>query len=121
MSQPGNSVGSIDVAWRLALFGFGTGIFQSPNTSAVMGSTPRPHLGVASGILATMRNVGMVLGIAVGGAVLYSFVPSGILQKPYLDISEAQIFMSGLRYAYLAGAILTGIASLTSLIQHTWK
>jgi len=121
MSQLGNSASSIDVAWRLALFGFGTGIFQSPNNSAVMGSAPRSHLGVASGILATMRNVGMVLGIAVGGAVLCSFVPSGILQKPYLDVLEAQIFMFGLRYAYLAGAILTGIASLTSLIQHPWK
>jgi len=118
MSQMGNSASSIDVAWRLALFGFGTGIFQSPNNSAVMGSAPRPHLGVASGILATMRNVGMVLGIAVGGAVLYSFVPFGILQKPYLDISEAQVFISGLRYAYLAGAISTGIASIASLIQH---
>jgi len=118
MSQLGNSASSIDVAWRLALFGFGTGIFQSPNNSAVMGSAPRSHLGVASGILATMRNVGMVLGIAVGGAVLYSFIPSGILQKPSLNVLEAKIFMFGLRYAYLAGAILTGIASLTSLIQH---
>jgi len=68
-----------------------------------------------------MRNVGIVLGIAVGGAVLYIFVPPGILKKPYIDISEAQIFMSGLRFAYLAGAILTGIASATSLFQHTWK
>lgn len=117
MSQLGNSASSIDVAWRLALFGFGTGIFQPSNNSAVMGSAPRPHLGVASGILATMRNVGMVLGVAAGGAVLYGFVPSELLQKPYLEASEAQIFLSGLRYAYLAGATLTGIAFLTSLLQ----
>jgi len=117
MSRVGSSASFMDVAWRLALFGFGTGIFQSPNNSAVMGSAPRPYLGVASGILATMRNVGMVLGVAISGAVLYSLVPSIVLQKPYLEASEAQIFLSGLRCAYLAGGILTGIASLTSLIQ----
>lgn len=37
-----------------------------------MGSVPKPHLGIASGILATMRNAGMVLGIAMGGTVLGS-------------------------------------------------
>ena len=82
-----------------------------------MGSAPKPHLGVASGILATMRNIGMALGVTVAGVVLYRSVPSAVLQKPYLEASEAQIFLSGLRYAYLVGAILTGISSLTSLIQ----
>jgi EmrB/QacA subfamily drug resistance transporter len=108
---------SVDVIWRLALFGLGTGIFQSPNNSAVMGSASKPHLGIASGILATMRNVGMVLGIATGGAVLYAFAPSYILQKVSLELSESDLFLSGLKYAYIAGAIFTGLASFTSLIK----
>ncbi len=116
MSQLPVSAGSADVVWRLALFGLGTGIFQSPNNSAVMGSVPRPHLGIASGILATMRNVGMVLGIAMGGAVLYAFAPSYILQKTTLESSEAAAFLSGLKYAYIAGAVLTGLASILSLV-----
>jgi EmrB/QacA subfamily drug resistance transporter len=117
MSQLPVSASSADVVWRLALFGLGTGIFQSPNNSAAMGSAPRPHLGTASGILATMRNAGMVLGIATGGAVLYAFAPSYILQKATLESSEAAAFLSGLRYAYMAGAILTGIATVTSLVR----
>lgn len=117
MSQLPACASSIDVVWRIALFGLGTGIFQSPNNSAVMGSAPKPHLGIASGILATMRNVGMVLGIATGGAVLYALAPSYILQKASLEPSESALFLSGLRYAYLAGAILTGLASITSLIR----
>jgi len=117
MSQLPVSASSADVVWRLALFGLGTGIFQSPNNSAVMGSAPRPHLGTASGILATMRNVGMVLGIATGGAVLYAFAPSYILQKATLESLEAAAFLSGLKYAYIAGAILTGIAAFTSLVR----
>jgi EmrB/QacA subfamily drug resistance transporter len=121
MSQLPASASSADVVWRLALFGLGTGIFQSPNNSAVMGSVPKPHLGIASGILATMRNVGMVLGIATGGAVLYAFAPSYILQKATLKAAEAAVFLSGLKYAYIAGAILTGVASVTSLVRSKEK
>ncbi|MDI3484053.1 MAG: hypothetical protein PWQ74_640, partial [Methanobacteriaceae archaeon] len=45
---------SSDIIWRMALFGVGTGIFQSPNNSAVMGSAPKPYLGIASEALTTM-------------------------------------------------------------------
>ncbi|MEA3442148.1 MAG: MFS transporter [Chloroflexota bacterium] len=117
MSQLPVSASSADVVWRLALFGLGTGIFQSPNNSAVMGSAPNAHLGIASGILATMRTVGMVLGVAIAGLVLYAFTPSSILEKAALGSSEAAVFVAGLCHAYLAGAILTGIASVTSLIR----
>jgi len=57
------------VAIGLAVAGFGTGTFISPNTSALMGSAPRTRQGVASGVLATARNFGMVLGIGLAGAI----------------------------------------------------
>jgi MFS family permease len=117
MSGLSASAGPADVVWRLALFGLGTGIFQSPNNSAVMGNVPRPHLGIASGILATMRNVGMVLGIATAGAVLYAWVAPAVLQKAALDGADAAAFLAGLRYAYLAGAILAAISAVTSLVR----
>ncbi len=106
-----------DVMWRLALFGFGTGIFQSPNNSAIMGSAPRVHLGIASGVLATMRIVGMVLGIAVGGAVLDAFAADVLLEKAALEGAEAAAFLEGLEHAYLAGAIMTAAAGIASLIR----
>jgi EmrB/QacA subfamily drug resistance transporter len=117
MSQLSASASSADVVWRLALFGLGTGIFQSPNNSAVMGSAPRPHLGVASGILVTVRNLGMVLGIAIGGAVLYMFALPATLQKANLSPSEAAVFLSGLKYAYLIGGILSCAAVVTTLVR----
>ena len=91
----------------LALFGLGTGLFQSPNNSAVMGSTPKKYLGVGSAVLATVRNVGMVLGIAVGGAVLAWRMPvyGGLTEAAFHD-------------AYIVGAILTGIAAVTSLVRY---
>jgi hypothetical protein len=64
-----------------------------------------------------MRNVGMVLGIATGGAVLYAFAPPHILQKESLELSEAGLFLQGLGHAYIAGAILTGAASMASLVR----
>ncbi len=55
------------VALALALLGFGMGMFQSPNNAAVMGAVPPPKLGVAGGLNALMRNLGMMAGTS--GAV----------------------------------------------------
>ncbi|WP_040949606.1 MFS transporter [Gorillibacterium massiliense] len=52
------------VALHLALFGIGSGLFQSPNNSSVMGAVPRTQLGSAGGLNALVRNVGMVVGIS---------------------------------------------------------
>ncbi|MGI4787369.1 MAG: MFS transporter [Janthinobacterium lividum] len=59
-------------AAELALSGVGIGIFLSPNNSALMGSARRDQQGIASGIRATARNLGNVLGIGVVGAVFNS-------------------------------------------------
>lgn len=53
----------------LMLIGLGNGSFQTPNNSSIMGSVPEDRRGIASGMLATMRNIGMVLGTAIAGAV----------------------------------------------------
>jgi hypothetical protein len=53
-----------DIVCRVAVIELGTGIFQSPNNSAAMGSAPKQHLGIASGILSMVHTVTMVMGIA---------------------------------------------------------
>lgn len=122
LSKLPTAIGTVGIAWRLALFGLGTGIFQSPNMNVAMGSVPREHLGVASSILATVRNVGMVLGTALGGGILNASVPTSILQGlGRLAGEEASIFMLGLKNAYFWGAILTGIAALVSLFMVNLK
>jgi len=116
MSSLDASASPFDVMWRLALCGFGTALFQSPNNSAVMGSAPRTYLGVASGILATMRSVGMVLGIAVAGAVVYGFAPFATSQPPSSFTSvQCRQFLSAVQWTYVAGAVLAATASLTSI------
>ena len=110
------SADSFDVIWRLTIAGAGMGMFQSPNNSAIMGSVPVTHLGIASGILAAMRNVGMVFGIAVAGVVLYNVAPIAVSMQPgAFSSADIQEFLSGLRWAYISGAALAGTAALTSL------
>ena len=57
------------IAVSLAVVGLGVGLFASPNNSALMGAAPPNRQGIASGVLATARNVGMVLGVGFAGAV----------------------------------------------------
>jgi len=58
------------ILWRLSLYGLGTGLFQSPNNSAVMGAVARERLGIGGGILATVRNMGMVFGLGIASAII---------------------------------------------------
>src|SRR5260370_35084623 len=70
LSRLGNASSAAQVAAGLSIAGLGAGMFVSPNTSAVMGSAPPDRQGIAAGVVATARNVGMVLGVALAGALL---------------------------------------------------
>src|SRR2546427_1906585 len=66
-----------EVTVALAITGLGTGVFVSPNSSALMGSAPTQQRGVAAGILATARLVGMVLGVGLAGAIFTTILSHG--------------------------------------------
>ena len=55
--------------WVFALLifgnGIGSGLFASPNTSAIMSSVPAHHRGSASGMRSTFQNSGMALSIGI--------------------------------------------------------
>lgn len=61
----------------LLTIGLGIGLFASPNNSTLMGSAPHHQQGIAGGILATARNIGMVLGFAVQSAILSTIFANG--------------------------------------------
>lgn len=54
----------------LMVLGFGYGLFSSPNTNAIMSSVRNRHLGIASGMNATVRSLGQILSMAIA---MYSF------------------------------------------------
>ncbi len=68
---------SAELAGGLAVVGLGVGLFVSPNNSALMGAAPRHRQGIAAGVLATARNVGMVLGVGLSGAVFTTILDRG--------------------------------------------
>ncbi|MCE5200312.1 MFS transporter [bacterium] len=91
-----------DVVWRLALTSFGSALFTSPNSSSIMGSVAKRDLGIASGVVALMRNLGMVSGVAIAGAIITSISP--------------QFTLHGLHSAFLASAIIgLGGAALSTI------
>ncbi len=49
----------------LTILGFGLALFSSPNTNAVMSSIDKSSYGVASAILATMRQVGFTFSMGI--------------------------------------------------------
>ncbi len=55
--------------------GAGSSIFGPGNNSAIMGAVPPSHLGTASGMIATVRQVSQATGIAVAGT-LYTVIQS---------------------------------------------
>lgn len=65
---------SAEIAWRMAVCGFGFGFFQSPNNRAIIGSAPRERSGGASGMLGTARLLGQTAGAAVA-ALLFGLFP----------------------------------------------
>ncbi|MDN5294200.1 MAG: hypothetical protein PWQ91_789 [Eubacteriales bacterium] len=101
----------------LVTVGLGTGLFQTPNNSAIMGSVPKNRLGIASSVLATMRNVGMVTGVAITGAVFSTRYNS--LLKTYaaqgIGNSKVLAFSGAMHTAYLVATCLALLAVFTSL------
>lgn len=58
------------VIGALICFGIGNGLSVSAINTAIFSAVPKEHSGVASGMVATMRNLGQGLGVAFGGAII---------------------------------------------------
>lgn len=80
----------------LAVAGLGTGTFISPNTSALMGSAPKQRQGIASGVQAAARNVGMVLGIGLAGAIFTTHLAQNTPEALYRGIDMGFLAAGGI-------------------------
>lgn len=50
---------------RVIIFGLGMGIFVASNSSAILGAVSKERLGIASGLMALSRNIGLMLGLSL--------------------------------------------------------
>lgn len=98
------------------LMGLGAGLFNSPNNSSVMSSVPPSKLGVAGGINALVRNVGMVIGIAFSVTLFENRQTAALSAQPYPTVSEqTAAFMSAYHTVLLAAAGMALVAAIISL------
>jgi MFS family permease len=98
----------------LAISGLGSGMFVAPNNSALMGAAPRNRQGIASGVLALARNVGMVLGVGLTGAVFTTLLAQG---QSGASVTLIHAVDAGLWFATVM-AILAAIASFARGVDY---
>jgi EmrB/QacA subfamily drug resistance transporter len=91
----------------LAICGLGTGIFISPNTNALMGAAPKNRQGIASGVLATARNCGMVLGVGLAGATFTTLQAAQIAAG--INATSALFYAISISFAISAAIAALGI------------
>jgi EmrB/QacA subfamily drug resistance transporter len=98
------------------IMGIGNGMFQSPNNNSVLSSVPASKVGLASGISALMRNVGMVSGTAVAVSVFESKRQQELANVTNLsNDAYMSAFLSAYHVALIIGACFAGIGLLISL------
>ena len=107
------------IVWRLALVGLGTAIFLPPNSSAALTAVPSHRRGVAAGTVAAARNLGMVIGVALAGAIFNTsfHVLSGGLSLKVFRPGLSPIFMSSFRYAVAAGGVVAMIGAILAFLR----
>lgn len=98
-----------DIMIRMSLAGLGTAIFVSPNNTAIMNNVPISRRGIASGAVATARNLGMVIGVATAGLIFtisFSNLSGGGTLEQYTP-RMASWFMGSFRKVMMAGVVLS--------------
>ena len=93
------------VTLGLCGIGLGMGLFQSPNNSAIMNAVPPEKLGLASALLATFRNLGLVMGTGISTAIFtWRFKETGDLT-------------AGLHFTLTAAAVVLCLAAAVSFCR----
>ena len=113
--------------WVLAVWmfvnGFGSGLFQPPNTSAIMGAVPFERRGVASSMRAFLANTGMVISMAIVLPLLIATIPLDTMMNMFvvggmnMPMDTQVTFTSGIALVFLISALLTIPAIIVSALR----
>lgn len=110
------------VYWVMILFivmmSLGNGLFQSPNNSLVMSMVPPEKLGIGGSVNALVRNIGMVVGIALSTSILYGGMSAKIGRhvSGYV-LGRNDAFIYGMRLAYIAAATVCLVGALITAVR----
>lgn len=92
----------------LIVMGTGYAFFSSPNSNAIMSSVEKKYLGVASGVVGTMRMVGQMLSMGIAMMLLAVY-----LGKEAISPGNHMQLIAGMRTGFLifSGLCILGIFS----------
>jgi MFS family permease len=105
------------------IVGIGSGMFNSPNTAAMMGTVPAKRRGIAAGARTMLQNTGAVISIAFVLAIITAAVPQDVLLKIFSGVtsglSDAQLspFVSNMHTALWVLAITSLVGAAVSLLR----
>ena len=113
----------VDSTWLwsaalLGLTGLGSGFFNAPNQTAIIGSVPREYRGFATGMIQTLFGVGSLFGISLAGVlltVLYRYHSGQPGASP--GAGNPHAFVSSMNAVYFACMALMVLALLASLMR----
>jgi EmrB/QacA subfamily drug resistance transporter len=113
--------------WMIALGmfvnGFGSGLFQPPNTSAIMASVPIDRRGTASAVRAFFNNTGMVISMTLALPLLISTIPLDQIMNMFvvggmnMPVATQITFTHGITAVFLLSSILTVPAIIVSALR----
>ncbi len=116
MAYLSSGTGLVSIAANLALLGAGQSLFLSPNSASVLSIVNDRFSGIASGILATARNFGMVFGTTLA-TVLFTFFMNyygdGTRLEKYSAVNEVDFLLS-LKATFLVAAFLVSASGVLS-------
>lgn len=106
-------------ALRLAVLGCGQAAFLAPNSALVLASVAECDAGIAAGLLATARNLGMLLGVALAGLVFSRAFAGATGGLDLKDFTPAMVpaFMGAMARTLDLVAMLAAGAVLLSLLR----
>jgi len=111
----------------LALVGIGSGMFNSPNTAAMMGVVPVHRRGIASGARMMLTNTGAVISIAFVLAVVTAAVPKNVLFRIFsglasgLSVRQLDPFIANMHLALWVLAAVSLLGAGVSLLRPSHK
>ncbi len=117
--------------WHLALWmliaGFGSGLFNSPNSSNIMNAAGVTHRGEASGIRSLTTNTGMLISIAFSLVLVTQSIPrqamlaifAGTVRGIPASARHASVaaFIHGLHLAFWVMAAIALLATILSVMR----
>ncbi|MFZ2523270.1 MAG: hypothetical protein WAW92_02680, partial [Minisyncoccia bacterium] len=121
---------AIDIIIPLSVMAFGLGFGMAQRTNIIASVVPQNEIGIASSILALVRNISGAVGIAIFATILNNRVTSNILTinsfsklnshnpldiQKYIGLISLKAQINAYSYVFLVASIIVFIGAFTIL------